>query len=430
MSTSPSLDPPHPATASCRGTAQDRLLDGVTQAADRYGFAGLTVERILASTGVSRSTFYSYYSNVKDCFRVAYRRHSEQLGRDVEAAAVSRPDREVAALEALAAFAISRPAAARLLMREGLAAGPAGVIERDQLITRVVQAGAGSASARAAVDLPAEMLVGGAFRFLLMRSSDGTLARPVVAELGEWARAFPARPAGQLWSERLTPTLPDVSSSRALPEGSRPQGTVRERIILGTALAIRAKGYQDITVNDIVAAAGVSRRGFYNEFPSKAAAFVAAYELVFQRVLGATAPAFFTQRVWSERVWDAALAFTGMIAREPLLTYLGLVECYAIGPDFTLRVHDTQLAFTLFLEDGYRQSGEAESLPRSFSALVAATIFEVAFHASRRGPRFDARRVQPLAVYIALAPFVGPDAAGEFVLEKVRETVAASAGAA
>jgi AcrR family transcriptional regulator len=404
--------------ASSRGGAHDRLLEGVTQAADRYGFARLTVERVLGCAAVSRATFYSYFANVNGCFWAAYCHHAEQLARDVTVAVSSRPDPEIAALETVAAFAIARPATARLLMREGLAAGPTGLIERDQLIAGLVRAIRGSEERPKAVDLPVEMLLGGALRFLVMRLSAAEPLDAVVAELRDWARAFPASPSHPLWSERLAPAFPE-HSSRALSVGSRPHGPARERIILATALAIRAKGYQDISVGDIVAGAGVSRRRFYNEFSSKADAYVAAYELVFQRVLGATAPAFFAQRDWRERVWHAARAFTGMIAREPLLTYLGLVECYAIGPDFTLRVHDTQLAFTLFLEDGYRQRREAQSLPRSFSPLVAATIFEVAFHASRRGPRFDARRVQPLAVYIALAPFIGPDEAGGFVLGKV-----------
>lgn len=418
MSFPPPSTPNTSAAASSKAGARDRLLDGVTHAADRYGFARLTVEPVLGFAGVSRATFYSYFTNVRDCFWDAYRHHAEQLARAVTDAARSRPDPEVAALEAVAAFAIARPAATRLLMREGLAAGPAGLIERDELIAALVRAIRGTGERTRAVDLPAEMLLGGAFRFLVMRLSAAEPLEGVVAELRDWARAFPAAPQRPLWSERLTPVFPE-HPSRALPKGSRPQGSARERIILATALAIRAKGYHDITVSDVAAGAGVSRRRFYMEFPSKADAYIAAYEQGFERVLSATAPAFFAQRDWRERVWHAALGFTGMIAREPLLPYLGLVECYAIGPDFTPRVHDTQLAFTLFLEDGYRQRGAAESMPRSFSPLVAATILEVAFHASRRGPRFDARRVQPLAVYVALAPFIGPDQAGEFVLTAV-----------
>jgi AcrR family transcriptional regulator len=415
-------------SASRRGTAQERLLHGVTQACDCHGFARLTVERIVAAAEVSRATFYQYFSNVEDCFRSAYRHHAEQLVEQVRAEVGTDSDPAVAVLNAIGMFAVSHQAEARLLMREGLAAGQGGLIERGDLIAGLARTMTG-AGASPTVDLAPGLLIGGAFRFLTMRLSDGESLQPLAGELREWAGAFPADFPGPRWTQRLTPALPEHYAV-APPRGSRVPGPVRERIIRGVAMAIRAKGYRATTVTDIVAAAGVSRRRFYDEFPSKAHAFIAAYEFMFHRVLAESAPAFFAHRDWRERVWDAALAFTGVIAREPLLAYLGLVECYAVGPDYLRRVHDTQLAFTLFLEDGYRQGREAESRPRAFSQLVAATIFELAFEASRRAPRFDVRRVQPLAVYLALAPFLGPEEAGEFVVAKLRGERLACPGAA
>jgi AcrR family transcriptional regulator len=402
-------------------------LDGVTKASDRYGFAQLTVERVLDLAEVSRASFYHYFANVAECFRFAYQHHAEQLERAVCAAIRSGGVPELAALDAIASFAIARPAAARLLMREGLAAGPAGLIAREELIARIVSA-TSATNGRFGVDIPATVFMGGAFRFLAVRLSQGDVAESTADELRAWACAFPAARARRAWSERLTPTFPERPAPLAL-SSFRPRGSARERIIHGTALSIRAKGYQAITVSDIASAAGVSRRRFYNEFPSKAHAFIAAYELAFQRVLAACTPAFFGSRVWAERVWQAAREFTAFVAREPLLAYLGLVECYALGPDFNLRVHDTQLAFTLFLEDGYRQREHAEALPRAFSALTSATIFEVAFGATRRSAA-DVRRYQPLAVYIALAPFVGLDEAGEFVLDRLRTSAAVASGGA
>jgi len=400
------------------GRSEARLTEALTSVVARHGYVNLTVERILTHAGVSRATFYQYFSSADDCFLSAYRHHAEQLAGKVSAAIGVAKDREIAALDAIAEFAIDNPAVARLLARDGLAAGPPGLIERDELIAKLAHAIAGDPRHRSTVDLRPAVLVGGAMRFLVMRLSDGGPLDALACELREWAGAFLAGPSAPCWSEQLTPVLPEPSSHLALC-GGRPHGSVRERIIAGTAIAIRAKGYQAITVTDIVSAAGVSRRRFYDEFPSKAYAFIAAYELAFQRVLATSTPAFFADRDWRERMWHAALAFTGFIAREPLLAYLGFVECYALGPDFEVRVHDTQLAFTLFLEDGQRQCGDPTSLPRAFSALTTATIFEVAFQATRRSPHFDIRRVQPLAVYIALAPVIGPDAAGDFVAGKL-----------
>ena len=409
---------------SPRTSADDRLLDAATHIAACHGYSQLTVERVLGMAGVSRATFYQYFSNVDDCFWSAYSRHAEQLVSDVSAAARRGRDAELAVLEALVAIALSRPHIARLLMHEGLAAGPRGPVERDALISKLEQAMTRAAPLRSVIDLPAGILIGATFRFLSMRLSEDAGVAGLCDDVRAWALTFTHPPSRTSWSSRLFREVPRprsaeaIQSSRARPRGS-PSGRPRERILRATAATIREKGYQAVTVADIVGAAGVSRRTFYNEFSSKADAFIATYEQGFQQTLAACTPAFFTPRAWPERVWHSARAFTQLMVREPLIAYLGFVECYALGPSFARRVHDTQLAFTLFLEDGYRQRAEAHSLSHAYSALTAAAIFEAGFQASLCGPSHNIWRFQPLAVYVALAPFIGVDEAGEFVEGKL-----------
>jgi AcrR family transcriptional regulator len=407
-----------------RNTAHDRLLSAVSDVAAHKGYAHLTVERLLASAGVSRATFYQYFANVDDCFWSAYRHHADRLVDETNAAVGARRGEppELLVLDALVDAAVSRPGIVRLLTREGLAAGPAGLAERDSLIARITKSMTGSVGHQPAIDLPAAILIGGTFRFLTMRLSDGHNLGGLRDDIRQWAGAFALGARAPGWSVRFTPAVPGACSSSPYPwGGTRFRGSARERILKATALTIRERGYRASTVADVVQAAGVSRRGFYNEFACKSAAFVGAYEHVFEEILSVCTPAFFGPRVWPERVWSGALAFTSFLAREPLLSYLGLVECYAVGPRFALRVHDTQLAFTVFLEEGYRQRPEAESLSRGCSALTVTAIFELAFQASRHSPDVETRRLQPLAVYMALAPFIGMQEAGNFVAGKLAE---------
>jgi AcrR family transcriptional regulator len=429
----PSLEDAHAgarASSSRRGSSHDRLLDAVTEVVASDGYPGLTVERVLAAAGVSRATFYQYFSNVDDCFWSAYRQHAEQFVRDVTAAVTGCRQRQLEVLDALVATAISRPRIARLLLREGLAAGYTGLSERDALISRIEQAMAGSAGQQTTIDLPLAILIGGVFGFLAMRLSDDDGLDGLREEVRAWAGAFLRRASEPAWSVRLTPAFShDASRSPAWPSG-RACGAPHERILRATATTIRAKGYRDIAVADIVAAAGVSRRGFYNEFSSKADAFVATYEHVFQQAVAACAPAFFLSAPWTERVWHAAQAFTGFFSSEPLFAYLAFVECYALGPAFAPRVHDMQLAFTLFLEEGYRQRVQAQPPSRTCLALTAAAIFEAGFHGIRRGQSLYLRRMQPLAVYIALTPFIGLDDAGAFVIGKLSAGVSHAPAAA
>jgi AcrR family transcriptional regulator len=410
----------------------DLLLDAVTDLAVRDGYAQLTVEKILAHAAVSRASFYQYFSNVEDCFWSAYRQHAEQFSSAIAAVAAGSPHSEFAVLDALITAATLRPGIAQLLMREGLAAGPTGLSERDALISRIERAVAGSAQPQSTIDLPASILIGAAFRFLSMRLSDGGALNGLRDDVREWVGGFARRSSRPSWTARFAPVLlrppcPALAQSNFGQAAGKPRKRTsrrdftsrRDSIMRATAAIVQEKGYRDMTVEHICEAAKVSRRSFYNEFPGKAGAFIATYEHGFQQTMAACIPAFFASRVWPERVWHGAEAFTRFMAREQLIAYLGFVECYAIGPCFVPRVHDTQLAFTLFLEEGYRQRSEGRSLSRACSALTAAAIFELGFQVIRRGPSLYFGRMQPLAVYIALAPFIGCDEAGEFVAGKL-----------
>jgi len=390
-----------------RRRSEERLLHAVTQAVARDGYANLTVRTVLDLAAVSRATFYQYFSSIEDCFRSAYRLHADELLAEIRLAAQSVEQREFAMLDVLVDTAVARPHVARLLLTEGLAAGPLGLQQRDALIGSIADVIADPGSQTSSLDLSYALLIGGSFRFLSMCLSDDTIRPELRNELRDWASTFTRRPSQPLWTARLAPSW---SVGRRRPftlDGFKPVGPPRKRILHAIAATVRHKGYRDLTVADIVSAARVSRRSFYNHFASKADAFTSAYEYGFEQAITVCAPAFFARKVWPERVWHAAQAFSRFLSREPLIAYLGFVECYAVGPRFAGRVHDTQLAFTLFLEEGYRQRPQAPALSRACSALTASTIFEAGFQGLRREAGLHIRGLQPLAVYIALAPFIG-----------------------
>ena len=165
---------------------------------------------------------------------------------------------------------------------------------------------------------------------------------------------------------------------------------------------------------------GISRRGFYNIFRTKEEAFIATYETAFQYGRSRLARRRSLPRAPGRSEFGkAGSPSRASSLREPLLAYIGFVECFALGREFAQRVHDTQLAYTLFLEDGYRQRPvEAQLLSRTCSTLTSCAIFEAGFQATLRGPGLYMRRSQPLAVYVALTPFIGRTPAGEFVWTK------------
>jgi AcrR family transcriptional regulator len=388
--------------------AEQRLLDAVTEACARISYPDITVEDLLTVAGVSRATFYQYFSNVEDCFLAAYRGHALRL---VEAVASSsdREHPELAALDAVVDLAIHRPDVALLLFREGLAGGQAARRARDELIVGIERALTTKQRRSHRVDLPLGVLLGGVLRFISTRLTDGPMTRTTGEELADWVRAF-ATAERASWTDFRLPTAtteardacPAPIVVRTLPP--------RERLLRATAVVILVKGYRATTVADIVATAGVSRRSFYDHFFCKKAAVLESYEFAFAESIKAIAPPFFASACWPQRVWESAQAFTRFFAAEPAFAYLGFVECYALGSDSHARVRDTQQAFTFFLADGSSQRHVGPP-PQAFAPCTAFVIFEAGFRAARAGPSRHLRRMQPLAVYIALTPFIGVEAA-------------------
>lgn len=395
---------------------EQRLLDAVTEVCARASYPDVTVEDLLAVAGVSRATFYQYFSGVEDCFLTAYREHALRLVK-VIACSSAREHPELAALDALVDLAIERPDAALMLSREGLAGGAAARRERDALIAAIEVAIVDKQRGSLRVDLPFGVLLGGILRFIATRLIDGPMTRTTGEELADWVRAFAAPGRGSWTDFRLPSTAPEASGDRPAPPLPR-TSPPRQRLLRGTAVAILAKGYRATTVADIVATAGVSRRSFYDHFSGKQAAFLEAYEFAFAQVIRASVPPFFGSVSWPQRVWDSAQAFTGFFAAEPAFAHLGFVECYAPGAELHTRVRDTQLAFTVFLDDGFKQR-PAGPPPQAFAECVACVIFEAGFQATRAGTSRHMRRMQPLAVYVALTPFIGAEVAGRFVASQL-----------
>jgi hypothetical protein len=60
-----------------------------------------------------------------------------------------------------------------------------------------------------------------------------------------------------------------------------------------------------------------------------------------------------------------------LIAQNPAISHLRLVECYASGPAAIRRAEEITRSFTIFLHEGYHYRPEAASLPRLCSQAIA-----------------------------------------------------------
>ncbi len=191
-----------------------------------------------------------------------------------------------------------------------------------------------------------------------------------------------------------------------------------------------SKGYPHTTVADIVAAAGVAKEAFYRHFRDKEQAFLEAQEHPTQYMLDTLVAAYFSAAEWHERIWRMLHTLLALIAENPAISHLRLVECYTAGPLAVRRAEEITRSFTIFLEEGYHQRIDAVGLPRLWSEAIAGAIFEIIQSDVEAGRIAELPRRLPQLAYVATAPFLGPEQTIGLLREKVArlQTGAAAGG--
>lgn len=422
-------------------TQRERLVAGMIAVCDRHGYEGANVSRTIAAAGVSRPTFYEYFTDKHGCFLATHRELARLLVREVErAVSAVGPDQAVqAAIRRFVELSQEYPDRANLLTNETMAGGRAALDAHDRMMAEmsaVVERARAKASPRTPTpDLPVQ-LVFGAGRWLLapaLRNGEHDLSALADA-LCEWVESYMTPSAEHRWS-RLDPGPPMPPSPHVGDVALGPPPAIgpgrprlsraevahnqRERILYATAEVAAAGGYGDSTVADIASTAGVDRRVFYKHFRDKQQAFLAIHEFAIHRVMAIAAGAFFSVTAWPDRVWEAIRASTWFEATHPVITHIGHVESHAVGAPAIQRIDDSRAAFTIFLQEGIHLTSKPPS--RTAMEAIAGAVFEIGYIKVRQGQSETIARMAPSATYLVLAPFMGPSAAGELVDEKLRE---------
>jgi AcrR family transcriptional regulator len=189
----------------------------------------------------------------------------------------------------------------------------------------------------------------------------------------------------------------------------------RERILAAVADATAAASYAGMSVEDVVKAAGVSRRTFYEHFKNKEDAFIAAYDAVVDQVVERVSEAIAGE---AEHDFEGKLraglgTFLDFLASEPAFARMCVVEVLAAGPEAVKRRNDAMHAFTRLVEENARQLFPDAAAPGLSAETIVGGIYEVIHTRVLRGETDLLPGLLPDLSYSALLPYVGPRAATE-----------------
>jgi AcrR family transcriptional regulator len=130
--------------------------------------------------------------------------------------------------------------------------------------------------------------------------------------------------AGELRAQKLNPGL---GTPREEVERSQ-----RERLFAATVAVVATKGYEAMSVGDLVGLSGVSRRTFYEHFADKQACFVATVETILNGAVAVGSQGFAGEGPWEKRGLSALRRFMDLIAAQPAAARMCIVDAHAAGP--------------------------------------------------------------------------------------------------
>jgi AcrR family transcriptional regulator len=187
--------------------------------------------------------------------------------------------------------------------------------------------------------------------------------------------------------------------------------------------AASQSGYAAMRIEDVIAIAGVSRRTFYDHFANKEEAFLAAYELVLEQLLSGVTSAFASGESWTSRVRRGLAAFLNLLASEPVLAQVCVVEALAAGPRALARRTEAMEAFQALLQPPKGDALATSTAPPVAVEAIVGGIYEVIYSRVTSNRTEELPSLLPSLLHSALLPFVGADVA-EAEYERTMRTAA------
>jgi AcrR family transcriptional regulator len=191
--------------------------------------------------------------------------------------------------------------------------------------------------------------------------------------------------------------------------------TRRDAIVEAMIQAAGNKGYLATSVADVLAEAGASRTTFYKHFSDKQECFLAAYDTATERILGATESACRGRLRWQERARSGLAAVVELLAGDPALAQVAIVEVSAAGAEARRRHWATIDRFAHLLEPD--RPPQPYELPPNTALMTVGAVLGLILDELRESRAADLPRILPELEFALLVPYLGPRIAAEAFAE-------------
>lgn len=214
-----------------------------------------------------------------------------------------------------------------------------------------------------------------------------------------------------------------TSNTRRQPHQLRPgrHGLSREavadhqrgRILDAVSEVVSDKGYVAMTVEDVIAAAGVSRRTFYDHFKGKEAAYLEAFEAAGTELIRRVGEQYAQSRSLASGLVASLRAFLEFCAEEPRYAEMCLVEVLAAGPAAIERRDAVMRTLAKGLHEGARSDPRSAVTPRVTAEWAIGGVYEVVYARLINGSADELPELLPDLTYSIMLAYLGAETALE-----------------
>ncbi len=187
-------------------------------------------------------------------------------------------------------------------------------------------------------------------------------------------------------SQKPIPKLFPPLSERL--EGLSPDGAAkhqRARLEGAMVAAVAQHGYEETTVGELVALAGVSKSTFYNHFDGKRECFLATFDDIVDQLAEAVAAAFAEAGELREKLSGALTAFMRLAVDHPAAASLLAVDALTLGAAGVNHRERASERFEQMMEIGLAGTEGAAAMPAQTIRTVVSGLRGVAYWRLRAG---------------------------------------------
>jgi AcrR family transcriptional regulator len=178
----------------------------------------------------------------------------------------------------------------------------------------------------------------------------------------------------------------------------------RERIIRAAATVGVEKGYEALSIPAISSAAGVSNQTFYDNFPGKREAFLAAFDALATEALTIAGAAATAAGGGPEALGAGLGALLDHVAADPLFARLAFFELPTAGPAALDRAERTLDNFGTSFDPVVEEEEPAEAARNTILKAVAGGVWAIIQHEIAHGRQDRLPGLAPELIEFALTP--------------------------